>query len=324
MSTSQPLALGIDVGGTSTKMGLVNTAGEITAFRQMPTEATGTDPAPFLNRLYAAIDAVLGAAEADVIGLGLSMHGELDAERCGPIIAANTPALRNLDVRGLLEARYGMRVVIHNDLIAHTLGEYYFGCGHGVRRFMCLAVGTGLGAGVLVDGKPLIIDGGNSGNTGLVILDPDGPMDANGVKGSAEALCGVKGIERLALARYGRAVKARDVIAAAREQQDQTAVEIMRQIGAYLGQTLATLSVIFYPHRVALTGGTAAAGSVLLEACGETFDVLVGDFFRDIAANTRGHFREVEIVLGEQGGEAGILGSVVELLPIAGDQPVSG
>ncbi len=317
MTASNRVAVGVDVGGTHTKLGLVDSAGRISAFQRIPTDARGTDPGPFVTRLLARIDGLLAEAGAEVVGIGVSMHGELDAERRGPIIASNTPALRNFDMRGTLEAHYRLPVDVYNDLTAHSLGEYYFGVGQRVERFMCMAIGTGLGAGVIVKGKPLIIDGGNSGNTGLIILDPHGPVDNNGIRGSAEALCGVRGIERLAQERYGYAVPAHQVIAAAREATDPVAVGIIQQIGAYLGQTLASLSVIFYPHRIALTGGTAAAGPVLLEACRESFEALVGPFFRDIAANTRGHFREVEIVLGEQGSETALLGAVIELLGIS-------
>jgi glucokinase len=183
---------------------------------------------------------------------------------------------------------------------------------------MCMAVGTGLGAALIVDGKPLIIDGGNSGNTGLIILDPEAPRDNNGIRGSAEGLCGVDGIERLARQRYGREVPAHEVIAAARLGDDATAVEIMRQTGKWLGQTLASLSVIFYPHRIALTGGATHAGSVLLDACREQFDWLVGDFFRDLAANTGGSFKDVEIVLGNGGSETGLLGAAVEIFQTRG------
>ncbi|MBK8019917.1 MAG: ROK family protein [Chloroflexi bacterium] len=313
MSQSGPIVLGIDIGGTSTKLGLVQPDGAIRSSGKVPTDAHGSDPAPFFERLFAATDPLVEAAGEALIGIGISAHGEVDRERRRPIIAGNTPALRNVDVRGAIERRYGQPVVMNNDLVAHGLGEYFFGCGHGIERFMCMALGTGLGAAMFVDGKPLIIDGGNSGNTGLIILDPNGRRDSNGIQGSAEGLIGVPGIERLASERYGRAVKAHEVIAAARAGTDPVAADVMAQVGRWIGQTLASLSVIFYPHRVALTGGTAHAGPVLLDACRAEFDRLVGDFFRDLAANTGGHFKDVEIVLGEGGGETGLLGAVVEV-----------
>ena len=306
--------LGIDIGGTNTKLGLVQPDGIIQFSSKIPTEAKGTNPDAFFSRLFAATDELVGAStNSELLGIGISAHGEVDRERRRPIIAGNTPALRNIDVRGTIEARYKLPVIMNNDLTAHALGEYYFGCGNGIERFLCMAIGTGLGAALIVDGKPLIIDGGNSGNTGLIILDPNAPRDNNGIRGSAEGLCGVSGIERLAHEQYGRPVLAHEVITAARNGTDPIAGVIMTQVGTWLGQTLASLSVIFYPHRIALTGGTSMAGDVLLESCKQQFNDLVGDFFRDLAANTGGNFKDVEIVIGNGGSETGLLGAAVEI-----------
>ncbi|NPV67120.1 MAG: ROK family protein [Anaerolineae bacterium] len=318
--SSDSLALGIDIGGSNTKMGLVSPEGVLTDVRRMPTEARGSDPGPFLSRFLPLVDEVFAAGEGRLIGIGVSMHGAIDEERRGPIACNNTPALRGLNMRGLLEERYGLPVVVNNDLTAHSLGEYRFGTGRGSRRFMALAIGTGLGASIILDGEPLRFGYGTAGDTGRLILDPDGPVDVYGVRGSAEILCGVPGIERLARMHYGRDVPARDVITAARERSDERAVAIIQQIGAYLGFTLANLSMIFYPDKVALTGGTAEAGEVLLEAVRKRFYELLGDYYRIVSELTGGAIRPVEIVLG-RGGETGILGAVVELLPPAGQPP---
>lgn len=313
MSAAQPVVLAVDIGGTSTKFGLIHPDGRIDHAGRVPTGATGGDPAPFFDRLFAAIDPLVAQARDALLGIGIAAAGELDHERRRILIAGNTPALRNVDIRGALEARYTLHVTMNNDLTCHAMGEYTFGSGRGIERFMCLGMGTGLCAVLVVNGKPLIIDGGNSGNTGLIIIDPTGPRDSNGVRGSAEALCGVPGIERMARQQYGQAVPAHQVIAAARAGDDPVAVAIMAQVGTWVGQTLASLSVIFYPHRIAITGGTASAGNALLEACRAQFDDLVGDFFRDLAANTGGHFQDVEIILGTGGAETGLLGAAVEL-----------
>lgn len=306
--TSIPTVLAIDIGGTHTKIGLVQPDGTLISFRKIPTTAhTAADD--FFRRLFAETDPLVEGKT--LLGIGISAHGELDHERRRPIVAPNTPALRNVDVRGTIEGHFRLPGIMHNDLTAHALGEYYYGCGIGIERFMCMAVGTGLGAAVLVGGEPLIIYSGNTGNTGLIILDPHGDRDLNGIRGSAEGLCGVAGIERLGRERYGRQVAAHEIIAAARAGNDPAARAIMTQIGTWLGQTLASLSVIFYPHRIALTGGSTAAGDVLLDACRRQFDDLVGGFFRDLAANTDGHFQDVEIVLGKGGSETGILGAAV-------------
>lgn len=311
-NTGELWALGIDIGGSNTKMGLVSPSGELVAVHRMPTDARGSDPGPFLERFFPLVDETIRDVQKGLIGIGVSMHGAIDDERRGPLACNNTPALRGLDMRGLLEDRYGLTVVINNDLTAHSLGEYYFGTGRGSRRFMALAIGTGLGAGIIIDGQPLRFGHGTAGDTGRLIIDPDGPVDVYGVRGSAEILCGVPGIERLARLHFGYDVPARDVITAARERSDERAMAVIRQVGEYLGFTLANLSMIFYPDKVALTGGTAEAGEVLLEACRARFYELLGDYYRIVSELTGNAIRPVEIVLGA-GGETGILGAVVEL-----------
>lgn len=312
--TQHITALGFDIGGTSTKIGLVNAQGEISAFRRIPTEAHGDDPAPFLDHLMANLGEVLDMAEDEVVGIGMSLHGYADEARTGPILCFNTPALHGVNLRALVEERFHLPVVVNNDLTAHVLAEYHFGSGRGTRRFLCLAVGTGLGAGVIVDGEPLRYVGGCAGDTGHIILEPGGLACSSGCQGCAEALCGVSNIERLARQQYGEDVPASAVITAAREGTDPRATEIIAQIGRYLGQTLASLSVMFLPDRMALTGGTAEAGDALLQPCRERFEELVGGYHRSFASKGGDYYRGTEIVLGEVRGETGVLGAAVELL----------
>jgi len=312
--SSAVLALAFDVGGTNTKIGLVNAAGEVSAFRHFPTNAQGSSPQPFLHCLIQNLREVLDQAEGRVVGIGASLHGFTNEERSGPILCPNTPALEGFNLRAPLEDAFGLPVILNTDLTAHVLAEFTYGSGRGAQRFLCLALGTGLGAGVIVNGEPLRYVGGCAGDTGHVILEPDGPSCAVGCRGCAEALCGVAGIERLAGARYGRPMAAHDVIAAARRGDDPLAVEVMREIGHYVGQALASLSVIFLPDRIALTGGTAEAGPVLLEAARQRFRELVGEYHRTFARMAGKPYSEVEIVLGKARGETGVIGAAVEVL----------
>lgn len=306
-------ALGIDIGGTHTKLGLVNEQGEITGFQRIATEARGGDADSYLANLIRTARQVVGDAGEAIIGVGLSTHGHLDDYRRGPILCENTPALRGVDLHGLLETAFHVPVVVNNDLTAHALAEYHFGSGAGTRRFMVMAIGTGLGVGVIVNGEPLRYIEGTPGDSGRVILDPEGPPDVLGVRGSAEGLCGVPGIERLAREYYGRDVPAYEVIQAARSGDDPVARAIMTRIGAYLGHTLALLSPVFLPNKIALTGGTTEAGPVLLNACRQRFDMLVGDYHRRLARAASDYYSEIDIVVGEMRGETGVVGAVVEL-----------
>lgn len=306
------LALGIDVGGTSTKVGLVDVGGHVSAFERIPTDVGTEPPDPFLARLKDCVRRVLDRAPGDVVGIGLSVHGWTDDARRGPILCVNTPSLHGVDMKGLLSEAFGLPVVVNNDLTAHVMAEYAYGVGQGARRFLCLALGTGLGAGVVVNGEPLRYVGGCAGDTGHVILEPGGPICSAGCRGCAEALCGVDGIERLAREEYGKAMSAHDVIAGAREGKDEKALVVMGRIGRWVGQLLASLSVIYLPDRMALTGGTAEAGPVLLEAARARWDELVGDFHRTYA-RMGDYYDGTEIVLGRTRGETGVVGAVVEL-----------
>lgn len=307
-----PLALGIDVGGTSTKVGLVDVSGQVSAFERFPTDVGTEPPDPFLARLTECVRRVLDQASAEVTGIGLSVHGWTDDARRGPILCVNTPSLHGVDMKGLLAEVFGLPVVVNNDLTAHVMAEYAYGVGQGARRFLCLALGTGLGAGVVVNGEPLRYVGGCAGDTGHVILEPGGPACSTGCRGCAEALCGVFGIERLAREEYGQAMSAHDVIAAAREGNDERALAVMGRIGRWVGQLLASLSVIYLPDRMALTGGTAEAGPVLLETARARWDELVGDYHRTYV-QMGDYYDGTEIVLGRTRGETGVVGAVVEL-----------
>lgn len=307
-------ALGIDIGGTHTKLGIVNTLGQISHFRKFPTEAKGDSPEKFLQRLEVEIRQILAESSDEIMAIGLSVHGHIDSRRQGQILCNNTPALRGVNLFKFIKEHFGYEANINNDLTAHALSEYYFGAGKGSKRFLCLAIGTGLGAGVIADGKPLRHIEGTPGDTGRMILDPDGPLDVYGVRGTAEILCGVAGIERLAQEYYEYPIKAHKVIAAARLGNDKVATEIMQKIGDYLGQTLAILSPIFLPDRIALTGGTTESGSALLEACQQKFSALVGSYHDNLARLAPDYYSPVLITYGTMRGETGVVGAVAEFM----------
>jgi glucokinase len=306
-----PLAVGADIGGTHTKLALVDREGNIVDFQRVSSDAFG-NPQPFLDELVYRI-AKLREGREEVVGIGVSVHGYVDPERKGPIVCPNTPALRGFNLRGLLEDNFGLPVAINNDLTAHVMAEYNYGSGRGTRRFLCMAVGTGLGAGVIIDGEPLRYLGGCAGDTGHVVIQPGGPSCSMGCQGCAEALCGVAGIERLAKERTGRDTPAHEVISKAREGEPE-ATAIIGQIGEWLGLTLASLCAIYLPERVALTGGVSESGPALLEACERRFRELVGVYHERTVEMAEQFYTGVEFVQGEMRGQTGVVGAVSELL----------
>jgi predicted NBD/HSP70 family sugar kinase len=173
-------------------------------------------------------------------------------------------------------------------------------------------LGTGLGAGVIINGKPLEFTGGCAGDTGHVILRPDGPACASGCRGCGEALIGVAGIERLAIEKYQDHRPVSGLIRAAAEQRDAVAVQVFKEIGFYTGELLASLFPIFLPEKITLTGGTSRAGKVLLEAATARFEDLSGAYYRTYAGLPGIDFRGVQISLSSLKGETGVIGAATD------------
>jgi glucokinase len=303
------LAVGIDVGGTNTKIGLVDSAGEILAHRVIPSELQTHDPALFLASTGAVVEQFLSGHL--VQGIGISLCSIVNEARTGVLLSVNAPALAGLDVRAAFAQRFDLPVQVSNDVSAYALAETRFGAGKNVRRLLCLALGTGLAIAAVIDGRVIETWGGISADAGRIILDPDSDVCCKaGVRGSAEALIGVAHIERLARAAYGRAdVTAREVIAASRDG-DLLAGNVMAQIGSHVGHLLALLSPVFFPQRILITGGTAEAGEPLFAAARERHAALIGDFMAGLAQLDSGSARAVEIQKAALGPEAAVIGAV--------------
>lgn len=310
-STYASLALGFDIGGSTTKVGLVSQSGEILRLEKFPTDVEQIGLDSFRDKFLHHLRSMLAQAERPVMGIGGTFLGWIDAEHSGPFLPFNAPTLNRLDLKTILEQAFALPVHLVDDANAHALAEYTYGSGRGCRRFMNLAMGTGLTAAVILYGRTLEFTGGCAGDTGHVILRPGGPACTAGCKGCAEALIGVQGIERLALELYGEPRSARQVIAASRDAADPVARQVMIEIGGYVGELLASLSHIFLPEIISLSGGTANASEVLLKAAQQRFEFINGDYHRAYASQSGGYYNGVEIVLGQLKGETGLIGAAV-------------
>lgn len=304
-------AIGIDIGGTFTKIALVNQQGEISRLQRLRT-ASHAGVENYLNSLEEIISTFLVEKPT---GIGITIPGFLSSDGRMALYNPNTPALEKLDFVGWL-APFGLPVRTEQDLNASALSEYFFGSGQGSKRFMATPIGTGVGVGMIIDGEVLRFTGYTTGDAGHIIIEPDGPQCTGGCRGCAEALVTIPAIERdaLALIENGMAdslksllsegrVAAQDVIRLARVG-DPAAVRIMTTIGERLGLWLASLAPIFLPDRIALCGGIAEAGDFLLDACRQRFYHLAGVEYA----------RGCEVVFGTFRGLAGVVGAAAPLL----------
>ena len=190
------IAIGIDVGGTRTKVGLVTSSGELLDHQAVATDLTG-DPGPFLTAVCAIVERY--RSELRVKGIGIALCSLINEDHTGASLSVNAPALNQLDLKALFENRFGCPVRVLNDVNAYALAEYRFGAGQGAKRLLCLAAGTGVAIAVVIRGQFVETWGGVAADAARIILDPDADVFCNGnVRGSAEALCGTAHIARLA------------------------------------------------------------------------------------------------------------------------------
>jgi glucokinase len=278
------LAIGIDIGGTYTKIAVVDSNGEPVWQTSLLTAAQGGVPA-YLEHIRQILDELVKTLAPD--GIGMALPGFLRDDMRAIAFNPNTPALVGVEFGEMAES-YGLPVHIEPDLNVPALAEYFFGAGQGVKRLMTGVIGTGLGAAVVVDGALLRIFGGIAGDNGHIILKPGGPACTAGCRGCAEAMIATPAIERLSKAylndpRAGAIHKAFDgqdfhagVVIEASQHGDKLACAIMEEIGGWIGQWLASLTPIFMPERVVLCGGVSAAGEALRRPAEERFRQLAG------------------------------------------------
>ncbi len=280
--------LGVDIGGTSTKAGVVSRAGEVGLVDSIPT--SGPDPAAFADEVCALIERV--RENRQLGGLGLAVAGFVNADRSRMVYNPNIAWLENYPIRDHVAGHFNMPVALvalEVDSNAACMAEYRFGAGRGSRRFLCLVAGTGLGVGMAIDGTPLRFAYECLGDIGHIIIQPDGPLCACGGRGCAEALISAPRLaEEYREARgISSEISLRDVISAAKEGDD-VAKSILGRAGEWIGIAAASMANIFFPDRIAITGGLSAAGDLLLKPANEAFERSASEFSRSRAALCRG------------------------------------
>jgi glucokinase len=271
--------IGIDIGGTSAKVGLVGEAGTVLRRAQLPT---GRDlPAAVLvETLAQAVAEVHTGNRAG--GLGVAAPGFRRPDGEGVVNVGNLPLIDGFPLRSRLEAATGLPTVLDNDANAAAVGEYRYGGGKGVARLLVVTVGTGIGAGMVVEGKVLRACWEGLGDPGHVIVQAGGPRCNCGGHGCAEAVASVPAILRRAreLAVPGAAPADLGAVVRAARQGDTTASQALQEAGRYLGLALASLTHLLGPDCILLGGGGLdAAENLLMDPAREALLAHVQPFF---------------------------------------------
>ena len=237
------------------------------------------------------------SGSAKIAAAGICAPGPLDSDS-GTVIGISTmPGWEDVPLRDLMSKRLGLPVVLENDGIAAANGEWRFGAARNLKHLVYVTVSTGIGGGVVADGKLLRGRRGMAGHVGHMIVAPDGPMCTCGARGCFEALASGSALGaagRLALA--DEKVTAAAVTAAARGG-NRVALDLLDTFARRLGIGFTSLMHLYSPERLVMGGGVAHA-----------FDLMAPRIRETVAANTMAPFRDVEIVAAALGDNAGLVG----------------
>ena len=258
-------AIGVDVGGTKILAGLVDRQGQVERRVERPTPVDSQEE--FLGGLDDAVESLLD----DRVGaLGFGLPSTID-QRTGRAVSSVHIPLTDLDFRDRMAQQFGLPVAIDNDGNAAAIAEWRLGAGRGTSHMVLLTLGTGIGGGLILDGRPYRGWIGAGAELGHMVLDYGGVPCGGACTGLGhfEALAAGPAADEAAKRRLGPGKRARDLVAAAREG-DAGATEDLAEIGRRLGAGIASLVNIFNPEVVVLGGGFSDARELLLAPARET------------------------------------------------------
>ena len=304
-------AVGVDLGGTNIKAGIVDANGHVLSRDEIKTEADrGVEHV--LDRIAKLVQDLSGRVKTKdpVRGVGIGVPGQVDWDRGVVEEAPNLPGWVHVDVRGLLGKRLKLPVFVDNDANAAGLAEYAFGSGQGSRDMFLTTLGTGVGGGLVLGGEVYRGAKGGAGEFGHMCIQMDGPECGCGRRGCVEAYVGTKGIlrsiqEKLEegrsslLAKIPPSQRTPRHVCEAADKGDKVAAEVFRDVGYCLGVGFGNVANLLNVERIVVGGGVAKAGHWILDPAREG----LAKTALALSAST------VTVVQGSLGSDSGFLGA---------------
>jgi glucokinase len=305
------LTIGVDIGGTKVAAGVVDARGTILATTRRDTPAE--DPTQTADVIADAVRELVACHDAAAIGLGAA--GFVDAERSKVMFAPNL-AWRDEPLRAAIEQRVGLPAVVENDANAAAWAEARFGAGRGEDSVVVITVGTGIGGGIVVDGRLVRGRFGVAAEIGHINVVPDGRRCGCGLQGCWEQYASGRAlvheayevasaspataVELLRLAGGQPEGITGPIVTQAAQAGDVAALQCFDEVGRWLGRGMAQLAAILDPGVFIIGGGVSRAGELLREPA-------VRSYRRHLTA--RGHRPTADLRIAELGPEAGIVGA---------------
>ena len=289
------LVFAVDLGGTHLRVALVDDSGKILQHLKQETPK-GESPDEILDALA---DAARKWDCDRVVAASIMVPGAVDADKAVVVQAPNLPSLINFPLKAELEQRLGWPVFLENDANAAAVGEMWLGAARGCTDVVSVTLGTGVGGGVILNGKLWRGSHGSAGEIGHAAVDPfSGVKCKCGNTGCLEMFASATAIVRMARELGMKQTTAQEVYQAGRDG-DELALSVFKRFGMYLGIGLANLINIIDPQIIVLTGGAVNG-----------WDLFAAEMYRQVGERAfRATAQQVKIARSECGDNAGLLGA---------------
>ncbi|WNS41716.1 ROK family protein [Paenibacillus sp. MMS20-IR301] len=294
-------AMGIDIGGTKTALGLVSPEGQVLSKTSLPTDLSVTPP-EMVDKIAAAVTQLLsdaGLQESDLKGIGIGAPGPLNT-RLGQI--AEPPNLRswwNFPVVAAFKRHFQAPIVLENDATAAALAEKWVGAAASAEHFIYITISTGIGAGIYSHGRLITGATGNAGDIGHIVIDPAAGLCSCGQHGCFEYIASGTAIAREGSRLLGRQVTSKEVFELAFSGRDTAIKALVDRVFGYIATGCVTLINTFDPELLVIGGGVSQVGEPLFGA--------VRNYIQRHALNPSG--RDTAVVPAALQQDAGLIGA---------------
>jgi glucokinase len=307
--------VGVDIGGTNVKVGLVSLGGVVYKKAVFSTKAYPTK-AKLIKALLSHIESLIAEGNIkrkDIRGIGIGSPGLVDSDRGIIHYLVNIAGFTQVPLKRIIEKRLRIPTFLDNDVNVVCLGELYYGRGKGARNMVCITLGTGVGGGIVINGALYRGSSLSAGEVGHATINEHGPSCNCGNYGCMETYVGNAAIVKHALRRLRNNKKSLmyelaqrktsnitpKIISEAANRGDAVAKDILQETGQHIGVGLSTIVNILNPERIIIGGGVAEAGKILFDAIRMT----VQKRAMRVPAQT------VSIVKSKLGQDAGLIGA---------------
>ncbi|MDX8337160.1 ROK family protein [Candidatus Cetobacterium colombiensis] len=290
----------IDIGGTEIKYGSVTGGGEVKFSSSLATEASkGVEQ--LLDKIYSIVEKL---KDEKTLGIAVSATGQIDG-LAGKVVGGTNliPGWIGTDLVKILEEKYSLPAVLENDVNCAALGEMWMGAAKNRKNFLCLTIGTGIGGGIVLDGKLLRGESSVAAEFGHIQIVKNGEKCGCGSTGCYQSYASTTALLKLAERKLGKKLNGKEIFDEVHKNNLEYK-KVLDEWADYFTDGLATLIYIFNPSLIVIGGGVSKQGSFLKNIFQKSLETKVMKNYLDI----------LEMKMAERGNDAGMLGASYLLL----------